>query len=44
MLSHLITMWCCWRNVKKGVHLEEKYVGGWIIQKGIFKFEWKEVK
>jgi len=32
------------RNVKKGVHLEEEYVGGCIILKGISKFQREEVK
>ena len=36
--------WNTSSSVKKGVHLEEKYVGGWIILKVIFKFEWEEVK
>jgi len=44
ILSRLIAIWFCWRNVKKDVHLEEIELGGQIILKRIFKFEWEEVK
>jgi len=38
-VSLLITIWFCWRNLKKGLRLEEIEVGGSIILKQAFKFE-----
>jgi len=39
-----MTIWFSWRNVRKEVHLEETELGGQIILKRIFKFEWEELK
>ena len=39
ILSRLIAIWVCWRNVRKDVHLEEIELDGQIILKQIFKFE-----
>ena len=38
-MSRLITIWFCWRNLKKGLRLEEIEVGGKIILKRVIKFE-----
>jgi len=39
-----MTIWFSWRNVRKEVHLKETELGGQIILKQIFKFEWEELK
>jgi hypothetical protein len=44
ILSLRITIWFCWRNVKKGVHLEEIELGWRIILKRIFKFKYEKFK
>jgi len=44
ILSLLITICFCWRNVKKRIFLKEMEVNGMIILKRVVKFVWKEVK
>ena len=43
ILSLLIKIWRCWRDVKNGVYLEELEVEGTIILKRVIKFEQEEV-